>query len=158
MCITIRQATRSDIERLIPLLEALCALEQDFGFDEARQRAGLGLLVDRPCCCVMLAEQDGRAVGMCTAQIVISTAEGGPSALVEDVVVGAGFRGRGLGRCLLNRLGRWAAAQGATRLQLLADRDNESALAFYERCGWSRTNLICLRTTDFSTPEVPHEE
>jgi ribosomal protein S18 acetylase RimI-like enzyme len=39
----------------------------------------------------------------------------------------------------------WAEEQGATRLQLLADKNNPLALAFYERIGWQTTALICLR-------------
>jgi hypothetical protein len=31
------------------------------------------------------------------------------------------------------------------RLQLLADAENEPALAFYGKSGWKRTQLICLR-------------
>ncbi|BBD08211.1 GNAT family N-acetyltransferase [Desulfovibrio ferrophilus] len=158
MPIVIRQAGHHDIEQLLPLLGELCAMEQDFLFDEARQRRGLELLVDDTGSCVLMAELDGQTVGMCTAQIVISTAEGGASALVEDLVVDSRFRGRGLGRRLLGRLRRWTEGQGATRMQLLADRDNAGALGFYDRCGWDRTNMICLRTTDACTAEVPHEE
>ena len=39
----------------------------------------------------------------------------------------------------------WARARGATRLQLLADRENAPALAFYARVGWRATRLVCLR-------------
>lgn len=39
----------------------------------------------------------------------------------------------------------WAAAAGATRLQLLADKDNGPALEFYQKQGWQFTRLICLR-------------
>lgn len=157
MSIVIRQANHQSIEQLLPLLGELCALEQDFSFDEVRHRQGLELLFNDTGSCVLVAEQNGQAVAMCTAQIVISTAQGGPSALVEDLVVDSRFRGRGLGRRLLGRLRRWSESRGATRMQLLADSDNAGALEFYDRCGWSQTNMICLRTTDLCTPEVPNE-
>jgi GNAT superfamily N-acetyltransferase len=82
---------------------------------------------------------------MVTAQLVVSTAEGGPSALVEDMVVDGAERGAGLGRSLLEAVEEWSRRRGATRLQLLADRENTPALRFYERLGWSGTRLVCLR-------------
>jgi GNAT superfamily N-acetyltransferase len=82
---------------------------------------------------------------MVTAQLVVSTAEGARSALVEDLVVDAAERGRGVGASLLGAIEAWARARGATRLQLLADRENAPALAFYARMGWTGTRLVCLR-------------
>jgi GNAT superfamily N-acetyltransferase len=76
---------------------------------------------------------------------VVSTAEGGLSALVEDLVVDEPERGKGVGRALLTGIEGWAFSRGATRLQLLADRGNAPALAFYAREGWSSTRLVCLR-------------
>ena len=38
---------------------------------------------------------------MCTVQTLISTAEGGPVGLVEDVIVRADYRGHGIGARLL---------------------------------------------------------
>ncbi len=94
---------------------------------------------------MLVAERAGAVIGMVTAQLVVSTAEGGASAWVEDMVVAAPERGRGVGRRLLEAIEAWATARGASRLQLLADRENAPALAFYARLGWSPTRLVCLR-------------
>lgn len=82
---------------------------------------------------------------MATAQLLISTAEGGPALTIEDVVVAPLHRRQGLARQLLAHLALWGESQGARRLQLLADRDNTLALLFYQRLGWRQTQLICLR-------------
>ena len=63
---------------------------------------------------MLVAEHTEEVVAMVTAQLVVSTAEGGPAALVEDMVVEAAERGRGLGRRLLEAAEAWAAARGAT--------------------------------------------
>ena len=142
----IRRARASDLGSLVRLLEQLFALEADFTPDAHRQSAGLGAMLRDPRRrAVLLAERGGRVVGMVTAQLVVSTAEGGPAALVEDVVVDAPERGRGAGRALLEAIAAWARARGAERLQLLADDGNTPALAFYARLGWRRTRLVCLR-------------
>ena len=82
---------------------------------------------------------------MCSGQLTVSTSEGGLAVLVEDVIVNQVGRGRGVGRQLMESLGQWADSQGATRLQLLADRNNQPALEFYKKLGWQSTELICLR-------------
>jgi ribosomal protein S18 acetylase RimI-like enzyme len=145
MTATIRPATPADIPAMVELLRLLFAIEADFTFCGDRQRRGLELLLAAPQARVMVAEVDGQTVAMATAQLTISTAEGGPALTIEDVVVDPPYRGRGLARSLLTELTAWGESHGAQRLQLLADRDNAPALAFYHRLGWKHTKLICLR-------------
>lgn len=130
---------------MVSLLEALFTIEADFAFDAAKQRAGLEGLLESGQACVLVAEREGRVVGMVSVQTVISTAEGGPVGWVEDLVVAEDCRGLGIGRRLLEHLETWAIRNGLSRLQLLADRNNGPALGFYERLGWAETSLIALR-------------
>jgi ribosomal protein S18 acetylase RimI-like enzyme len=143
--ITIRPARTSDLDDLVQLLALLFAIEEDFAFDAERQRQGLALLLDTATAVVLVAEAEGRVVGMCSGQLTVSTAEGGPALLVEDVVVASPWQGRGVGRHLLVALEQWAGARKIGRLQLLADRTNRAALDFYKAVGWQGTELICLR-------------
>lgn len=144
--LTVRTARPSDLDALVGLLAELFALEPDFRADEARQRRGLRRMLEDPIRRrVLVAERDGAVIGMITVQIVVSTAEGGDAGLVEDLVVAAPHRGAGVGRRLLAAAEAWAEARGATRLQLLADRENALALGFYARVGWAPTRLVGLR-------------
>ena len=136
-----------DLERLVGLLDLLFTIEADFRPDPARQQQGLALLLDDERARVLVAERADGVVGMCTGQLVVSTAEGGPALLVEDVVVDPDHRGRGVGRALLAALADWARGRGVRRLQLLADGNNGPALAFYDRLGWRATALVCRRLT-----------
>jgi len=146
MTITIREARAADIPALSRLLEALFSIEADFRPDGTRQQRGLELLLQQSeTACVLVAEGGGQVVGMCTAQVLISTAEGGPVAVVEDVVVDAACRGQGVGAQLLDALESWARRSGVSRLQLLADRNNEPALKFYARQQWQPTQLVAMR-------------
>ena len=143
----IREAMPADITDMVKLLKTLFSLEADFSYDEIKQRRGLELMLEEdPRRCIMVAEQNGRVVGMATAQLLVSTAEGGLSALVEDLVVEEPYQGQGTGRALLLSLQAWASVRGVKRLQLLADRGNAKALAFYGKMSWQFTELICLRT------------
>lgn len=143
----IRSAIREDINVMASLLGELFAIEADFQCNPEHQYRGLELLLDG-CMkhkCIQVAEVESKVVGMCTAQILISTAQGTPVALVEDMIVDVDYRRKGIGRGLMQAIEAWARFHGATRLQLLADRLNIPALKFYERLGWSTTQLICLR-------------
>jgi GNAT superfamily N-acetyltransferase len=144
--LVIRSAARWDLDALVSLLGLLFSIEADFRPEPVRQRRGLErALADPARVGVLVAERDGAVIGMVTAQLVTSTAEGGASAWIEDMVVAERERGRGIGRRLLEAIEAWAVARGASRLQLLADRENAPALAFYARLGWRSTRLVCLR-------------
>lgn len=141
----IRPAQLADLVYLLPLLETLFAIEADFHFDAIRQQRGLELLLAKAEAVIAVAEVAGQIVAMATGQLLISTAEGALSLVVEDVVVSGPWRGQGLGRQLLTFLRQWGVAKGASRMQLLADQNNLSGLAFYHRLGWQTSRMICLR-------------
>lgn len=144
--VSIDKAVHEDIEQLLPLLDSLFALEQDFVFEPVKARHALATLIDTPeQSCLHVARLEGRIVGMCSAQLVVSTAQGGHSAWVEDVVLEKRWRGNGIGRLLLNSLEQWCRQQGVTRMQLVADRDNHAAHGFYHHTGWLETNLEVMK-------------
>jgi GNAT superfamily N-acetyltransferase len=137
----------SDIDALVNLLKELFAIEVDFTFDADKHRLGLKLMIDgcRKHKCIKVAECDKNVIGMCSAQTHISTVEGGIAAMVEDLVVQSLWRGKGIGRMLLESIESWSNTCGLKRLQLLADSANEPALDFYKKNGWKTTQLICIR-------------
>ncbi|GIM30017.1 N-acetyltransferase [Clostridium polyendosporum] len=146
---TIRNAQHSDIQMLIELLRALFSIEEDFVFDEEKQRQGLEMMLeDQKNRCIFIAEFEQQVVGMISGQTLVSTAEGGISVLVEDVVIDQNYRRQGIGRELISVIESWAFQKGARRLQLLADINNSSALAFYKQLNWSNTRLMCLQKKD----------
>jgi ribosomal protein S18 acetylase RimI-like enzyme len=145
MDIIIRFAEKKDIDSLVGLLYELFEIEEDFAFDEERQRQGLGLIIGSEKNCVLVAEYGKKVVGMCNIQTLISTAEGGHVGLIEDMIVTKDYARKGIGRSLLTKAEEWGVKQGLTRFQLSAGRNNAPALAFYRKLGWSKTKLIGLR-------------
>ena len=140
----LRVASATDIDVMVDLLSQLFSIEQDFTPDAARQSRGLKRLLEACDAYIAVAELDGVVVGMASLQTRISTAEGGCCGLIEDVVVDASHRGRGIGKALLDHLVEVAERKGLAGIRLLADRDNKTALDFYDRHGWSATNLLAL--------------
>src|SRR3954463_13512308 len=88
--IRVERATERDVEAMTALLGELFRVEHDFAPQPERQAAGLRLLLKRERAAgVFVARESSRVVGMTTAQLVVSTAEGGLSAWIEDVTVHA---------------------------------------------------------------------
>lgn len=146
----VRQGTIQDVNSLIPLLKQLFSIEADFSFNDTIQRQGLELMLTHPEeRCILVAEVNQKIIGMCTAQLIITTAEGGKAALIEDVVVDEGFRHQGVGQELMTAIEQWALTKGAKRLELLADRENTPALQFYQKLNWKQTQLVCLHKKSF---------
>ena len=83
------------------LLHELFAIEADFSPDFEVQSCGLERLLESDSAHIFVASLDGKVVGMCTLQIIISTAMGKEVATTEDVVVDVDHRGKGIGASLL---------------------------------------------------------
>ncbi len=150
MSFRIESARNTDIPRLAELLNDLFDAELDFTADSTRQVRGLELLIaegatgDRQIVAVARDDHD-QAIGMASAQMVVSTAEGALSAWIEDVVVHHDYRRQGIGKDLLDYVVAWAKTRGATRVQLVVDQENASAAFFYTALGWQTTQLVVRR-------------
>lgn len=145
MDVSYRQSVSADLQQLLYLLEDLFSIEEDFSFSPERALRGLQLLQDSSHGTIIIAEEDEQIAGMVSGQLTISTAEGGYSLLIEDLIVHPDIRGNGVGRTLLEKIADWAVKHGASRMQLLADCNNADGLNFYMHNEWQRTHLICLR-------------
>lgn len=146
MDIIIKDARPVDIDQMLPLLAQLFAIEQDFQFNSGVQARGLRLMLDG--CgkhrAVKVAWVNDTIVGMCTAQARISTAQGNISAVLDDLVVDREYRKKGIATLLLSAIEGWAVNKGIKSISLLADKDNQDGLDFYNKKEWKRTSLICL--------------
>ncbi len=146
MNIQIREALNKDLEDMVRLLGILFAVEEDFQFDPPLHKRALQMILDsssNPCLALVAEDPDaGKVVAMLTVQTVISTATGGYSGWVEDVVVLPDSQGRGVGSVLLDKAEAWAREKGIKRLQLLADKNNQPALDFYRGRRWTGSSMV----------------
>jgi len=146
MTITVDFATEDDLSAMADLLYELFTLESDFVPEREKQIAGLKLILDTPAIGqLFVLRVDDEVAGMANALITVSTAQGTRVLLLEDVIVSKRFRGGGLGRRLVEHVCAWARSQGMRRVTLLADKDNASALRFYERLGFGSSAMLVRR-------------
>jgi len=115
-------------------LDALLALEQQgFPGDRMRRRQYRHHL-HNPRARVLVLEAAGRLAG--TALLLFR--RGTRVARLYSLAVDLAWRGRGIGKRLLDACEREAAKRGCTRVRLEVRDDNRAAQALYERQGYRR--------------------
>jgi GNAT superfamily N-acetyltransferase len=141
-CERMSAATRDDAFALLGAFlgddahyRAAAAAYGDGGPDALRR--ALDLFVARPQIgFVWLAYDGGAPVGACVVCWAISTSRGSIVAKLDDVTIGAGRQGGGIGGAMLAALAGELRAEGATRIDTACHRDNAGAWRFYERLGF----------------------
>lgn len=147
MAIEIRPAKPEDYDDLCALSEQVDALHRQHLPHLFRKPPGparerefvLGLLAD-PDKGLFVAEAAGLVIGF----VVVEACESPPIpifeprtfAVVHDLVVHQRFQRTGIGRRLMERAHRWAAAKGAATVELTVYDFNTTAQAFYESLGY----------------------
>jgi GNAT superfamily N-acetyltransferase len=134
--VQIRPATRDDVSTIAELIRGLARyekLENDVVMTEAL--LDKALFGDRQYAEVLLAEEDGRAVGFALFFHNFSTFLGRPGIYLEDLFVLPEQRGRGIGRTLLTHLAQIAVERDCGRLEWSVLDWNRNAIGFYERIG-----------------------
>ncbi len=144
--VILRRARSDDILALVHLLHSLFSQEEEFTPNGALQERGLRAILSDPRLGeVLLAEEDGRAIGMVSLLYTVSTALGARVAILEDMVVDPSRRGAGVGSAILARALRLCRERGCARVTLLTDARNTEAQRFYEKSGFAQSAMIPLR-------------
>jgi diamine N-acetyltransferase len=153
---TIRQATRADVDAVLPLLDDVDALhrsEMPWLFrpiEIANRAASLDDYFTKPDHALFVAiASDGAMAGMlylflrqpARAPIVRPTV----IAELDCLAVAAEFRRKGVGRLLVEAALQWARAAGATRTELGVYEFNEAARAFWESVGFQTLSRRLVR-------------
>lgn len=136
MAATIRPATAADVPAILRLIRALAEYEKLLHEavateDDLRET----LFGPTPGAEVLLAEQEGRAVGMALFFPNYSTFLGKPGIYLEDLFVEPGCRGQGIGKALLQAVARRAVQRGCGRFEWSVLDWNQPAIDFYRSLG-----------------------
>jgi ribosomal protein S18 acetylase RimI-like enzyme len=142
----IEPATIEDLPQLVELLVALFSEEQDFAPDRGKQEEGLRLILEQPKLGrILVLRTDYQVIGMVNLLFTISTAEGGPVVLMEDVIVHPQHRRLGFGGQLLEHAVAFSQQRGFRRITLLTDRISAESQAFFARHGFVFSSMIPMR-------------
>lgn len=144
--VTYGAARARDLPQLVRLLGVLFGQEAEFAPAPARQRLALRMILGDPeRGRIYVARQGARVLGMASVLRIVSTAEGGPAGLLEDLVVRPGSRGAGIGAALLAFAVERSRADGLLRLTLLTDRGNRRAQRLYRKAGFTSSPMVPMR-------------
>ncbi|MBI2239208.1 MAG: GNAT family N-acetyltransferase [Magnetospirillum gryphiswaldense] len=129
---SIRSVTPDDAATILELLRQLAAFE---GGSVTAQVQDLANALAHGRLYALLAEQDGKAVGVLTLLPSFSSWRGQECAVIHDLFVTPEQRGAGIGDALIRAALDMAAQKGWTRMDVNVLDWNQPAQNFYRRFG-----------------------
>ncbi len=137
MAFKVRAASSDDVQPLLGAYEWLFAppgVRPD-QWDPKRAAVALEQAIDSHDAVVLVGDDDGELVGLCTGYVDLHSVRYGYRAWVEDLAVDPARRSEGIGKALLDAAKDWARERGATHLELDSGDARHDAHRFYEREG-----------------------
>lgn len=140
----VRQATLEDVPALVALFQELDRMQSDWrvftprpGFyDEVGLKYREAMSTENAV--VLVAEDEGEIVGMAYGEVRVPSRFSDERALeLSGVVVRTGYRGRGVGRALVQEAARFAGELGVEWVELKTFAPNQGAMAFWEGLGFT---------------------
>lgn len=144
---TVRELRASDRDRWRELHRGYTDFYEVATSDEARERVWGWLLAHEHGLVGLVAEQDGRVVGIAHVRPVVRMLHARVDGYLDDLFVDPAARGSGAASALLDAVRRLGAERGWQAVRWLTSESNARARAFYEREG--------ARATPFVTYDVP---
>ena len=159
MAPTLRPARDDDAPRLVAAYEWLFAPpgSRSPGWDPAVAEQRLRNVIAAEGSEVIVAQDGGDLVGLCTVYRDIHSVRFGDRAWVEDLAVHPGHRSRGIGKALLDAAKGWARERGASHLELDSGLARPDAHRFYERerPSWTSMSFGWMLTSSRQQPPGP---
>jgi N-acetylglutamate synthase-like GNAT family acetyltransferase len=142
----IEPATTDDLDALAQLLGDLFSHGVTFEADPETQKHGLRLILESPAKGrIFVLRTDHKIIGMVNLLFTISTAEGGPVILMEDLVIHPDHRGQGFGGKLLEYVKDFAKRKAFRRITLLTDDIATQSLQFFMDHGFEDAPMTPMR-------------
>lgn len=135
--LTIRAATEADEPAVLDLLEELFDPPgaRPPSYSRGRGASGFGFAVAAPDADVLLAFDGGRLVAFASVYVLYPAMRFGRRCWVEDLIVTATVRSRGVGRTLLDAASDWGRRHGCAELGLASAASRKDAHRFYRERG-----------------------
>ncbi len=151
----IREAVAADVPQIVALLhdDPQGARRESLSPEVLpRYQAAFARITNDPQAVLLVAEMDGAVVGCLQMNMLAGLSyQGITRALIEDVRVATLYRGRGLGRQLMDAATALAKARGCGLVELFVHNERADAHAFYEACGFEGQHRGYRRRLD--TPD-----
>lgn len=136
MAVSLRPATRGDVDALAALLEEM---DRSYGAlavgspDRRRQEIRQALFSDKPAAGALLAWDAPHLVGFGTYSYLWPAVGLTRSLFLKELYVTEAARRQGVGRAIMRNLCEVAVKQGCSRVEWMTDGPNLDAQTFYRR-------------------------
>lgn len=132
------------LDRLLPLVAAFHT-EAGIALSDEARRAGVAPLLDGiPYGCAYLMGPPRAPIGYVVITFGWSVEFGGLDAIIDELYVRPGVRGRGVASEALSALPRALAGGGLRAIHMEVDRANEAAIKLYRRAGFQQRDTHIL--------------
>lgn len=132
MTIVVREANSTDATMIVSLVRELAeSMDESTSITEDY----VCQYVNNPGAGILLAEESGKVIGLLSFSLrpnLFHAADGG---LIEDLIVCASARGKGVGKALMVDLMARLAAKGCAEVSVSTMADNAEAIKFYRSHG-----------------------
>ena len=129
--VAIRPAVAADADRAAALIASLGGEFDIAGVTERLAR------IDQP---QLVAESSGQVVGLCGLHVMIALHRARPVGRITVLVVDDGFRGKGVGKALVDAAERHFRDIGCELMEVTSNNKLVAAHAFYDRMGFEQTS------------------
>lgn len=132
----IRPAVTADVPALFDLIRQLAVYEKlEHMITGNKAMLHTALFGERPSCECVIAEEDGKPVGLALYFTTFSTFLCKPGLYLEDLFVMPAVRGKGYGKALLKYLAALARERDCGRFEWRVLDWNEPSIQFYKSLG-----------------------
>lgn len=142
MDVRIRQATTADAGVVADLIDEMA---RAFGGTREMDAGYVAKYLAHPGTGILLAELAGEPAGLLAYSVRPNLYHGGDAGTVEELVVRAGMRRRGIGTALLRHGLELLEEAGCVEVSLSTDLGNDRAQALYRRLGLTEESLELAR-------------
>ena len=132
MSLRIRDGVAGDEPAIVALIRELGAASD---YESPVREEDAARYLASPGCGVLLAEEEGEAVGLLSYSIGFDLFHAANCCLIDELVVAEGHRGQGIGGALLDEVIRRAKAAGCVEVSVSTMPDNQAAQALYRSHG-----------------------
>ncbi|AOT72473.1 GNAT family N-acetyltransferase [Geosporobacter ferrireducens] len=143
-CVAIRDCEDKDIKAVIGLLHELktvANIDNDFPvgdlvkiFEELKMKPEIYLN--------LVAEIDEKIVGFISIIFYKTLFHKGGTALINELIIRSSYRGKGIGKLLIESAKEEAIKRGMDELEVGTEITNKEAQCFYKKCGFNEEYVL----------------
>jgi ribosomal protein S18 acetylase RimI-like enzyme len=129
----IEAVSKSNLAELLPLVRAYQEFYKVSDISDDRNSKFFAQFGESsPAGCQFIYKEDGHAAGFATVYFSFASTIAAKIAVLNDLYTSPDYRGKGIGRQLIEHCRKYAAENGASRLQWVTAPDNKRAQKLYD--------------------------